>query len=268
MEKTISKKIRELSSCLKNGKIYDTDYLINCGILDLFWFSNNIIELLRIKEGDTTFSSEEFHSALIRAINLSEPKLEFKENEEDELLEIFKGYSLWWNLKNQEYKTVLKEIKPIIKKEGLPKPENMDDCYHYWYIKKEKKHAHETFAPSKGLVIEYLRYEKSKYDSLSEEISPALLEVDTHRVALLYELGVISLIEERLHEAGKYSANKCAQVVVEMLGIKDPKRLKTIAGYIRGIKNPNDLRNYPLGATSKTKVITVLSKVNLEIKNL
>jgi hypothetical protein len=263
----MSRKIKELGECLRNGKIFDTDHMIKSDIFPFLMITDNLILLCQIKEGNMDFSSEEFEINFNELIKMPYTKPEFNKNEKDTFHKVLKEYSYWWNFSNEEYENIIKEIKPIIKKEGLPKPKNMDECYHYWYFKKDKKHAYETFEPSKGLVVEYLRYEKSKYDSPSEEVSPATLAVDTHRIALLYELGVISLIEERLNEAGKYSDNKCAQVVVEILGIKDPKRLKTIAGYIRGIKNENDTHNNALSSPARDKVIAVLSKVNLEIKN-
>jgi hypothetical protein len=138
-----------------------------------------------------------------------------------------------------------------------------------------------VFSPSKELVVSFLRSEKNKWETENlsdkgdldketieiENLDSAMLEKMGHRIALLHELGIIDLIAKRIEEETKYSDPKCAQLIGEILGVQESKELKTIAGYVRGLRNTGDVKNNPLTETSRKKVIGVLSKINLETRS-
>jgi hypothetical protein len=274
-------KIKKIFAHLKTGKPSDYGAMELLGLGNYHELVNELIPWLGYKSNANNTTEPEFliylHFALKHVIH----DFDFDESDKQFLFNQFTEYIDWWRMHNYKFKSLLKEIKPLIKKEMYFKPESFEGCLNFWYEKYGKNDQSLILFLSRELLIEYLQFEKSNYlsnvNTISEQVNKedesnlqldtALLEKTSHRIALLFELGIIDLITTRIEEAGSYSDHKCAQLVAEIMGVTDSSVLKTISGYIRGLRNPHDERNYPLTQTSRKKVIAVLSKVNIEIQN-
>ena len=114
-------------------------------------------------------------------------KLDYSRDDIDSIVKEIQIYRKWWYLTAKKFDIELKELKPLIKKEGLIKPTSFEGCFFYWWKNELSEFKDNVFAPTKKLIIDYLRSEKDKFASNLEGVAdlkviePAMLKVKTHQ---------------------------------------------------------------------------------------
>lgn len=178
-----------------------------------------------------------------------------------------------WSLKNEaEFQKTVETIKGLFHQKGLVLPINWQEVYFDWYL---ENHAEELDKVPFEKFHELMKDRKVILDwanGKTEELFPASLQAEglekiPHLLTLLYELGIIEVINQRFKAEGKDTATNKARLIGTIIGKTDKKAVEQIRKYLSVIEIKGNPKS-PINDSSIKEVRKILMEYGLQIENL
>lgn len=178
-----------------------------------------------------------------------------------------------WSRKNEhEFQKTVETIRGVFQQKGLILPRNWQEVYFDWYL---EKHAEELDNVPFEKFHELMKDRKIILDwanEITEELFPASFEAEElqkipHILTLLYELGIIEVINKRFKAEGKDTGTNKARLIGTIIGKTDRKAVEQIRKYLSVIEIKGNSKS-PINDSSIKEVKKILTEYGLQIENL
>jgi hypothetical protein len=205
----------------------------------------------------------------------------------NDLSRAFKNHLLERKRLSEEFDRLWKNIKPMVVetlgveadflelcksqlKEHLIDPQNSD-------FSKETIIGELQDDGSTKFILPEVNYEKiievakKIHSEIKDQLTPVLpseiLNKEGHLITLLYELGILEVINKRFKDAGEDSGTSKARLIGTIIGKTDSSKIENIRKYLSAIEIANH-KNNPINASSIKEVKKILTEYGLSVKNL
>lgn len=144
-------------------------------------------------------------------------------------------------------------------KDGIPKDEEFWNFDSRFFLGKATK-KHNSF------LLEQIE-ELSPKSSPTENLSFEGVTILSHKITLLYELGILDLINERFKESAKNNATQKAKLLSIILGTTDKTTIESIRKLLSYIETQGHKQN-PINSESIISVEQILLEFGLTKKRI
>lgn len=178
-----------------------------------------------------------------------------------------------WSLKNEaEFQKTVETIKGLFHQRGLVLPRNWQEVFFDWYLENHAEELDKVPFEEFHELMKKREFIVAWANEITEELFPASLQAEglekiPHLLTLLYELGIIEVINQRFKAEGKDTATNKARLIGTLIGKIDTKAIEQIRKYLSVIDLKGNPKS-PINETSIKEVRKILTEYGLQIEKL
>lgn len=258
-----------------NGMFFDIENLKATYLLSWSFLFENFKEHLKIGEFDSDNINDLPPKEIFDKCKPNDFSSKITSSDLSVLKESLIKYSMWYQLNIYHFTNVTKELKAVIRAKGLVKPIDFEGIYFNWYNARLKKYPDQVFYVNKENYYDYLIKEDQKLNKNSENEGSDLsglykldkihLDVVSHKIALLKELGMLDSFMERMKRGNPELPNRNKAELLCLILNLDNSSMETVRVSLSNY-NIIENKNYPLRKKVKKQMLKILAPLEIKLE--